>query len=255
MLDERDREREGAAFPRRREHELAVVARQRGGAVHHRDLVGERGHSRSTPIIESRVTTRDQLVLGEPVGAGRSFREHEVAHLGARVPHADLDVVGHRRAHLLRAARAARAPRASGRRAPCTTWAAGRAWATGSTSTACTRRGCAPARCSRRRPCGRPRRRRSRAPRSRRCRRRADARLYSGIDPRTRHDLGAVERAEVVLEVRRRSRRAAPCRTARARSTPTSIAATRASTGASGSGWCSCSWSCVGRGGHASSSR
>ena len=50
LFDEGDRDRQGARLPRRFEDELAVVAGQR--------LVVERcaGHSRCTPIIESRVT-------------------------------------------------------------------------------------------------------------------------------------------------------------------------------------------------------
>src|SRR5205085_7884994 len=70
------------------------------------------------------------------------------------------------------AGRAARARPATGTPAPCTTWAAGPAWATDNRSTACTRRGCGPPACSPRPPCGRPRGRRSRARRWRPFRRR-----------------------------------------------------------------------------------
>ena len=56
-----DGHRDYAAFPRRREHEFSVVTRQRGGAVHERDLVGQSvrftAHGRCTPIIASRVTS------------------------------------------------------------------------------------------------------------------------------------------------------------------------------------------------------
>ena len=72
------------------------------------------------PIIESRVTSVGELLLGEAVGAPWAHRQHEVAHFGARVPHPHLDRSDRVRCRTHGARRVVRRLLASGGRSSCT---------------------------------------------------------------------------------------------------------------------------------------
>src|SRR5438270_9642693 len=75
-LDESHGQGQRPRFPRRREDQLAVVARKGAGAVHEGHVVGQFcSQSRCTPIMESRVTTPASSSSVIPsVPAGRSGR-------------------------------------------------------------------------------------------------------------------------------------------------------------------------------------
>jgi hypothetical protein len=85
-----DGDRDRASFPRRREHEFSVVAWKRGGAVHERDLVGaaRSRHRSQTLHADHRFARheRGELVFGKGLGISGTLRQHEVAHVRARVP-------------------------------------------------------------------------------------------------------------------------------------------------------------------------
>ena len=210
-LDERDGERQARVpptAPRTR------ARRCRGGATR------RRAARRSQALHpDHRVAGDERRELGF-----RERRRCRPAARGARgsAPRRSSPTRGSRRRRGWRAHLGEQRPRFAhrtrrGRPAPCTRRAAGRAWATGSTSTTCRRRGCARpgvfSTTTMWSPSGPPKPSSAMAavPSV------EQARLVVGIDPGAGDDLGAVERTEVVLEVRRRSRRASRCRTSLAR--------------------------------------
>ncbi len=150
---------------------------------------------------DHRVTGHDrgELLLAPALGSRRAHREHEVADLGARVPHAHLDVVGQIDAELGAARRAARRRPGAVRRRSCTRSAAARAPATDSRSRACRRPRCGRSACSRRRPSCSPSvpPKPSSAIASRAVR--EQALPVRRVDPGARDDLRPVLRADVVL--------------------------------------------------------
>jgi hypothetical protein len=59
-------------------------------AVHEDTFAGS--SARPVPIIELRVTRVASSLLAPAVGAGGALRNHQVAHLGGRIPHPDRNV-------------------------------------------------------------------------------------------------------------------------------------------------------------------
>ena len=156
------------------------------------------GAHRTTPIMWSRVTSGHEGVFAEVVGARRAQRQH---HCSAPRRSSPTPARRRRRARRSRtrpSPPAARGRPAPGRRSSCTRRAAGPAPATGSTSTVCTRPGCAPWACSRARTRCSPSAPPKPSRRSPGCRRRAAALCSIGrVGPRPGDDAGAVEGTDI----------------------------------------------------------